>query len=54
MDVSRINGVFDPVGVPKQTGFVPNKLFKAPWGATAGGALVKTKHIKFFLTACSA
>ena len=53
-DVSKIKGTFDEVGVPKQIGFVPNKLFLAPWGAIAGGALVKQNAIKFFLTACSA
>jgi hypothetical protein len=30
IDVSKIKGIFDPVGVPKQIGFVPNKLFSAP------------------------
>ena len=30
IDVSKIKGTFDPVGVPKQIGFVPNKLFNAP------------------------
>ena len=30
IDVSSINGILDPVGVPKQIGFVPNKLFNAP------------------------
>mgnify|MGYP007000437552 CR=1 len=40
-DVSKINGTFDEVGVPKQIGFVPNKVFNAPCGAIAGGALVK-------------
>ena len=49
-----MKGTFDEVGVPKQIGFVPNKLFLAPWGAMAGGALVKQKTIKFFFTACSA
>jgi hypothetical protein len=29
-DVSKIKGIFDDVGVPKQIGFVPNKLFRAP------------------------
>ena len=29
-DVSNIKGIFDAVGVPKQIGFVPNKLFLAP------------------------
>ena len=29
-DVSKIKGIFDEVGVPKQIGFVPNKLFLAP------------------------
>ena len=53
-EVSNINGTFEEVGVPKQIGFVPNKLFLAPWGAIAGGAFVKQKTIKFFLTACSA
>ena len=40
IDVSNMKGIFDPVGVPKQIGLVPNKLFKAPCGATAGGAFV--------------
>ena len=53
-DVSNMNGAFDPVGDPKQIGFVPNKDFIAPCGAIAGGALVKTKAIIFFFTACSA
>ena len=26
----QIKGIFDEVGVPKQIGFVPNKLFLAP------------------------
>ena len=47
-DVSKIKGTFDEVGVPKHIGFVPNKLFLDPWGAIAGGALVKQKTIKFF------
>ena len=46
--------LLDEAGVPKQIGFVPNKLFLAPWGAMAGGALVKQNAIKFFFTACSA
>ena len=29
IEVSKIKGTLDPVGVPKQIGFVPNKLFKA-------------------------
>ena len=49
-----MNGIFEPLGVPKQIGFVPNKLFNAPCGATAGGALVYIIVIKFFFTACSA
>ena len=53
-DVSKIKGTFEEVGVPKQIGFVPNKLFLAPCGAMAGGALVKQNTIKFFFTACSA
>ena len=53
-EVSKIKGTFEDVGAPKQIGFVPNKLFFDPWGAIAGGALVKQKAIKFFLTACSA
>ena len=40
MEVSKIKGTFEPVGAPKQIGLVPNKLFKAPCGATAGGAFV--------------
>ena len=52
-EVSKINGTFEPVGVPKQIGFVPNKLFEAPCGAIAGGALVNSIAIKFFFTACS-
>ena len=40
IDVSKIKGILDPVGVPKQIGFVPNNVFSAPWGATAGGAFV--------------
>tara|TARA_B100001250_G_scaffold124702_1_gene105991 strand:- start:873 stop:1133 length:261 start_codon:yes stop_codon:yes gene_type:complete len=53
-EVSKINGIFEFVGAPKQIGFVPNKDFIAPCGAIAGGAFVKIKAIKFFLTACSA
>ena len=49
-----MKGIFEAVGVPKQIGFVPNKLFFAPCGAMAGGALVKQSAIKFFYTACSA
>ena len=30
IDVSSIKGILDPVGHPKQIGFVPNKLFNAP------------------------
>ena len=52
-DESKINGTFPPDGVPKQIGLVPNKVFFAPKGAIAGGALVKHQTIKFFLTACS-
>ena len=51
--MSKIKGVL-PVGAPKQIGFVPNRDFLAPYGAKAGGALVKQKTINFFLTACSA
>ena len=29
-EVSKIKGIFDDVGVPKQIGLVPNKLFFAP------------------------
>ena len=53
-DVSRINGILDVVGDPKQIGLVPKSFFFEPCGAIAGGALVKQKTIKFFLTACSA
>ena len=53
VDVSNIKGTL-PVGTPKQIGFVPNKDFLAPYGARAGGALVKQNTINFFLTACSA
>ena len=53
-DVSKMKGTFVEVGVPKQIGFVPNKVFNAPCGAIAGGALVKINVNKFFLTACSA
>ena len=53
-DVSKINGVLLPDGVPKHIGFVPNKLFLAPKGARAGGAFVKQKIINPFLTAWSA
>ena len=42
------------MGAPKQIGFVPNKDFIAPYGAMAGGALVKQNTNKLFLTACSA
>ena len=48
VDVSNIKGIL-PVGTPKQIGFVPNNDFLAPYGARAGGALVKQKTIKFFL-----
>ena len=40
IDVSNINGILEPVGDPKQIGLVPNKVFNAPCGATAGGAFV--------------
>ena len=40
MEVSKIKGAFEPLGDPKQIGLVPNKLFKAPCGAIAGGAFV--------------
>ena len=40
IDESKIKGIFEPLGVPKQTGLVPKKLLKAPCGATAGGPLV--------------
>jgi len=52
--VSKIKGTLEPVGVPKQIGFVPNNFLFAPCGAIAGGALVKQKTVKFFLIACSA
>ena len=45
--MSNIKGILEPVGVPKQTGFVPNKDFKAPGGATAGGAFVKSLQLNF-------
>ena len=54
IDESKIKGIFEPLGVPKQTGLVPNKLLKAPCGATAGGPLVYIMVTKFFFTACSA
>ena len=50
----KIDGKNGPVGDPKQIGFVPNNVFNAPCGATAGGAFVYITVIKFFLTACSA
>ena len=53
-DVSNIKGILFEVGAPKHIGLVPNKLFLAPCGAIAGGALVKQKTIKFFFTAISA
>ena len=49
-DVSNMNGAFDPVGDPKQIGFVPNKDLIAPCGAIAGGALVNTKATIFFFS----
>ena len=30
IDVSKMKGIFELVGVPKQIGLVPNKLFNAP------------------------
>ena len=30
IEVSKIKGTLEPVGVPKQIGLVPNKVFKAP------------------------
>ena len=30
IDVSKINGIFEPEGDPKQIGLVPNKDFIAP------------------------
>ena len=48
MDVSKIKGTLVPVGVPKQMGFVPNKDFKAPCGATAGERLYKSLLLNFF------
>ena len=48
-----MKGTLSPVGLPKHIGLVPNKLFLAPWGASAGGAFVKHRANKFF-TACSA
>ena len=30
IDVSKIKGIFEPVGAAKQIGFVPNKVFLAP------------------------
>ena len=30
IEVSKMKGTFDDVGVPKQIGFVPNKLFFDP------------------------
>ena len=47
-DESKINGIFDPVGDPKQIGLVPKTLFRAPYAAIAGGAFVKQKTNKFF------
>ena len=43
IDVSKTNGALLPEGAAKQIGFVPNKVFFAPWGAIAGGAFVKHK-----------
>ena len=54
IDVSNMKGTLSPVGLPKHIGLVPNKLFLAPWGASAGGAFVKHRANKFFFTACSA
>ena len=53
IEVSKIKGIFDPVGVPKHIGLVPNNAFLDPYGAIAGGAFVKQKAIRFFFTACS-
>ena len=47
VDESKINGTL-PVGEPKQIGLVPNKGFRDPKGANAGGAFVKQNTINFF------
>ena len=49
-------GIKKAIDHAKKTGIglVPNKVFNAPCGATAGGALVYIIVIKFFFTACSA
>ena len=52
--MSKTNGIFEDVGVAKQIGFVPNNFFLEPYGAIAGGALVKQIAIKFFFAAFSA
>ena len=41
IDVSSIKGILEPLGVPKQTGLVPNKDFKPQGGQNHGGAFVK-------------
>jgi len=38
--IKKISQSISHIDANNSIGFVPNKLFKAPWGATAGGALV--------------
>ena len=38
--IKKISQSISHIDANDSIGFVPNKLFKAPWGAIAGGALV--------------